>query len=195
VSPLLAAVGLALATFVSTSFDNFTLLLGFFADDEYPRRQVVGGYLVSVVTVVLLAWAGSAAVEMAPTSYLGYLGLIPLGLGVVGLFRMVKGAEKAVARPSAVKGFTPVFLVMLANSGDSLAVFVSVFGDTAESLEIPMLLTAAFAAIVYASLARWLVTRSAIGAHIQRGARVVLPFLLIAIGSYILMNTGTDVVP
>ena len=192
---LVAVVGLSSLTFVSTSFDNFTLLLGFFADDEYPRRQVVGGYLVAVVVVLLGAWTASAAVEQAPSTYLGYLGLIPLTLGLVGLYRLVRFAGPSVpaAEPTATKGFLPVLFVMLANSGDSLSVYVSVFADTAENLEVPILATAAALALAYASIARWLVTRSGLAGPIQRVARAVLPFLLIGIGAYILLDTGTDV--
>ncbi len=193
-SHLLAVVGLAVVSFVSTSFDNFTLLLGFFADDEYPRRQVVGGYLVSVVLVVVAAYALANAVELAPDRYLGLLGVVPLALGVQGAVRLIRhaGPTAPAARQTRGKGFFPVLLVMAANSGDALSVFVSVFADTADRLEIPVLVTTAVMALLYAALARWLVTRSGVAAQIQRVSRVALPFLLIAIGLYILLNTGTD---
>lgn len=195
-SQLLAVAGLAIASFVSTSLDNFTLLLGFFADDEYPRRQVAGGYVVSVVVVLLLAWGASTAVEMVPAGYLGYLGVVPLGLGLVGLYRLLRHAGPvAVAQPQRGKGFFPVLLIMLANSGDSFSVYVSVFADTAERLELPILAAVVMCALLAAAAARWLVTRSSLGQPIQRIARLVLPFLLIAIGAYILLDTGTDALP
>ena len=192
-SQLLAVAGLAVASFASTSLDNFTLLLGFFADEEYPRRQVVGGYVASVSLVLVLAWGASAAVEMAPTAYLGYLGVIPLGLGLVGLYRLVRHAGPvAVAQPQPAKGFFPVLLVMLANSGDSFSVYVSVFADTAERLEVPILAVVVVCALLAAAAARWLVTRSGLAQPIQRIATIALPFLLIAIGTYILIDTTTD---
>jgi cadmium resistance protein CadD (predicted permease) len=193
VNQLLAVIGLALASFVSTSLDNFALMLGFFADDEYPKRQVAGGYVLSVILVLLLAWMASAAVEMVPSAYLGYLGVVPLGLGLVGLYRLLRHAgPAAVAQPQRGKGFFPVLLIMLANSGDSFSVYVSVFADTAERLELPILTVVVTCAFLAAAAARWLVTRSGLGLPIQRIARLVLPFLLIAIGAYILFDTGTD---
>ncbi len=196
-SDLLSVVGLALTGFVATSFDNFMILLGFLGDDEYPRRRVVTGYLTAVVVVVLAAFALAQAVELAPSGYLGYLGLVPLTLGLVGIYRLVRiaGPIAPAARPTRSKGYLPVLFVMLANSGDSLSVFVSVFADTSDAIEIPILVTVVVCALAYAALARWLVTRSAFAGILQRVARVVLPFLLVGIGAYILLNTGTDVVP
>lgn len=196
-TPLLSVLGLALAGFVSTSFDNFMILLGFLGDDEYPRRQVVGGYVASVGIMLVGAFALAQAVEMAPARFLGYLGLVPLSLGLVGLYRLVRfaGPTASAAQPTLGKGFLPVVLVMLANSGDSLSVFVSVFADTSDDLEVPVFLVIGVCALLYAMLARWLVTRSNLAGPLQRGARVVLPFLLIGIGAYILLNTGTDVTP
>ena len=91
-----------------------------------------------------------------------------------------------------VAGFLPVLLVMLANSGDSFSVYVSVFADTAERLEVPIVSVVVVCALLAAASARWLVTRSGLARPIQRIARIVLPFLLIAIGTYILIDTTTD---
>lgn len=193
---VLGVVGLAAVSFVSTSLDNFTILLGFLADDEYPRRQVHAGYLSSVVGVVALAYLAAQAVELMPARLLGYLGLVPLSMGLLGVYRLIRSGGPAAVEATATrgKGFLAVALMMLANSGDSLGVFVSVFADTADGLEIPVVLTFCACGLAYAAVARWLVTRSRLAPPVQRASRVVLPFLLIAVGTYILMNTGTDVV-
>jgi cadmium resistance protein CadD (predicted permease) len=194
VSQQFAIIGLALATWVSTSLDNFLLLVGLLADDGYPRHAVVAGYLVSVLVVLAVSWAGAEAVEILPPASLGYLGVLPFALGAVGLFRLIRrpAATVEVGHPPRATGFLPVLLLMLANSGDTLAVFVPVFGDTAERFELTVVLTASVCAVVYTSLATWLVTRSAVGEPIQRAGRILLPFLLMAIGAYIFLNTGTD---
>ena len=194
---LLSVVGLAGAAFVSTSLDNFAILLGFFGDDEYPRRQVVLGYVSAVVLVVIGAFVAAQAVELAPVRYLGLLGVVPLSLGAVGLVRLVRiaGPVAPAARPTRGKGFMPVLLVMVANSADSFAVYLSVFSDTSDAIEVPIFATVVVLALSTAALARWLVTRSAWAGTLQKIGRVVLPFLLMAIGAYILLNTGTDAAP
>lgn len=190
---VLAVVGVTTASFVSTSFDNFTLLVGFYADRRYATRRVLLGYAASTLAVVLLAHGVATAAETAPPGLLGYLGLIPLTLGLVGLARLASRAPRGeLPAGTTGRGFLAVLGVMLANSGDTLAVFVSLFADTAEGLEGWILATAVASASGYAVLARWLVERSAAAERIQRYSRVVLPLLLIAIGAYILANTATD---
>ena len=195
-SPILTVAGLAAASFVSTSLDNFTLLLGFYGDGRYARGRVLVGYLASTVGVVFLAHLVATAVETAPSHLLGYLGVIPLGLGLVGVFRLVRPGAGVEESPDVeARGFLAVLAVMLANSGDTLAVFVSLLADTAEGLEVWVLLTATLMAAAYALVARRLVERSGAAALLRRYTRVLLPFLLIWIGVHILGNTATDVVP
>ena len=193
---ILTVVGLSAASFVSTSLDNFTLLLGFYGDERYARGRVLFGYLASTAGMVLLAHAVAAAVETAPSHLLGYLGVIPLGLGLIGVYRLLRPGPSSERPPRVeARGFLAVLAVMMANSGDTLAVFVSLFADTAEGLEVWVLLTAAGMAAAYALVARRLVERSAAADLLRRYTRVLLPFLLIGIGVHILSNTPTDVMP
>lgn len=194
---ILAVIGVAAASFVSTSFDNFTLLVGFYADGRYARTKVLFGYAASTLGMVFLAHGAATAVEVAPAAFLSYLGLVPLGLGLVGVVRLFRGGstDTGSSTESAPRGFLAVLGVMLANSGDTLVVFVSVFADTAEGLERWVVGTAVAIAIGYAVLAQWLVERSRAADRLQRYTRVILPFLLVGIGAYILANTPTDGVP
>jgi cadmium resistance protein CadD (predicted permease) len=193
----IAVAGLTVGSFVATSFDNFTLLLGFFSDPRYSRRRVLLGYVASTLGMVVLAYAFSAAVELAPAGVLGLLGIVPLAFGLQGLYRLWRPASSGGEEDGDVareRGFVAVLLVMLANSGDTFGVFVSLFADTAEGLEVWILVSGVGMAAAYAVLARWLVSHEGVAEAIRKIARVVLPFLLIAIGLYILADTGTDVV-
>jgi cadmium resistance protein CadD (predicted permease) len=194
--PILVVVGVTAASFVSTSFDNFLLLLGFYADGRYAKGRVLLGYVGSSLGIVLLAHGAATVAETAPAHLLGYLGLIPLTLGLVGLVRLASGTTGEAEAPEVVaRGILPVSGIMLANSGDTLAVFTSLFADTAEGLEIWVLATTVASAAAYAVLARWLVARAGVVRGLKRYSRVALPFLLVGIGVYILANTGTDAIP
>jgi cadmium resistance protein CadD (predicted permease) len=206
---LAAATGAAAVAFVATSLDNLILLVGFFAEESYPRRKVVAGYVAAVLVVGLVAFGVSAAAHRAPHEFLGYLGIIPIGLGVhhavalVSARRTAGGGgsgeglarpEKSVAPHSATRGVAvSVALVMLAAGGDSLATFMALFADTRADLAIPVLLAIGGTALIWSGLAAWLVSHPRIVRIVRRFGPYFLPILLIAIGLFILADTPSDV--
>lgn len=191
----LTVVGVATATFLATSLDNFALLLGFFADRRRSRVRVGLGFLAATAVVMALAHGAATVAELGPPRLLGYLGLLPLGLGLWGLFRLRRAPAPDEDVGAARGGFLAVLGVMLASSGDTLGVFASLLADTAEGLEAWIIATALALAAAYSGVASWLVAREGVASRVQGVARIVLPFLLIAVGLYILGDTRTDAVP
>jgi cadmium resistance protein CadD (predicted permease) len=193
---LLTVVALTGVTFVGTSFDNLLLLIGFLGHGDVQRRNVVLGYAGAVLLMVAAVFSLSSAAHFAPQRYIGYLGLIPIGLGLLHLWGLVRGREaepRRAATPQATTGALSVGLVMLANSGDTFAALVTLFADTQSALILPM--TATLLAMVFAwgAVAEWLVSHPSLAGAVRIIARYALPFLLIAIGLYILSDSGTDV--
>ena len=193
---LLAVVAVTVVAFAATSLDNLGLLIGLYADETFRPRDVLVGYMTAAISVTALAYGVSTGVELAPIKYLGYLGFVPITLGLyrVGTLLRSSTSRSASSLQRVRRGVVPVLLLMLAQSGDSFAVFVAVFADTRERLEIPILLTVAACVALICASAYWLAKHSALAGPIQRGMRWALPVLLIAIGIFILANTPTDVV-
>jgi cadmium resistance protein CadD (predicted permease) len=139
----------------------------------------------------------SEIADQAPGRYLGLLGLIPIGIGLYALAKLVRRREETLrSRPKivAAKGALSVGAVMLASSGDTFAAIFTLFADTADSYTIPMLATVTTAALAWCGIASWLLSHPPIEQTLSRAARYVLPFLLIGIGIYVLLDSGTDVV-
>ncbi len=195
-SDLLTVAAVTTAAFAATSLDNLGLLIGLYADDSFRPRDVLVGYMAAAFTVTAAAYGVSTGVELAPLRYMGYLGFVPIALGLHragGLLRdPSSGSDSSPHRVR--RGVAPVFLLMLAQSIDTFAVFVAVFADTQEHLEIPILMTVAACVAILCASAYWLARHSAFAGALQRGMRWVLPVLLIAIGVFILADTPTDVV-
>lgn len=191
-------VGLAGASFISTSFDNFTLLLAFLSNETYRHRAVMTGYVASSLVMVMLAFGAAEAVEFAPAGYVRYLGLVPLTLGLVGVYRLIRPPTADTGHPTVSRrggGFVPVLIVMLANSADTFSVFVSLLADTREGLEVYALLTVPVLALLWSAFAVWLLGKERIARRVRRVASFVLPFVLVLIGWYIFSNSPTDLIP
>jgi len=197
VQELLAVIAITAATFVATSFDNLVLLVGFLSDPEYRRESVAVGYVASATIVTGLAWGLSEVADEIPAQFLGFLGLIPIAIGLWELVRLMRRREAVDgSRPGnvAAKGILSVGSVMMASSGDTFAVLLALLADTANAYTIPMLATVALSALALYGFAVWLRSHPLLERPLSRIARYVLPFLLIGIGLYILANSGTDVV-
>ena len=94
----------------------------------------------------------------------------------------------APGRGAAATAFT----LTLSNSGDSIALFLPLMAETErESL---MLLVALYLLLVlaWAGLARRVVTRAGLVDALSRHSRWLLPVVMIAVGSYVLLDTTTD---
>ncbi len=112
----------------------------------------------------------------------------------VGLIRRKESAAHDKPQGVAGKGALSVGSVMLASSGDTFSALIAVFADTADRYTVPMLATVALAALCWCGLAAWLRSHPVLERPLSNLARYVIPFLLIGIGIYILMDSGTDVV-
>jgi cadmium resistance protein CadD (predicted permease) len=85
-----------------------------------------------------------------------------------------------------------VFALMLANSGDSFTVLTSLMAESRDALVVVIVTTALTMTTLWALLARWVVGHPALAPILWRLDRYGVPFLLVAIGLYILLDTPTD---
>lgn len=191
---LLAAIALSGAGFLSTSLDNLFLLVGFYTSPGYRIKDAALGYVAAIGLVVAVAYGLGNAADLAPAAYLGYLGIVPIAIGIKQLFVLIRERGNGPERgeTASAGSFVSVLLVMLANSGDSLTVYLAIFADTKDGLEPVVLATALACALAVSGFAVWLVGRPGVTDFFRKVGKYVLPFLLIAVGLYVLTNTPTD---
>ncbi len=190
---VLATTAVAIAAFVSTNVDNLFILIGFLSAPGQRAWAVFTGFVAAFIAILLLGFAASIGADFAPGRYASMLGVIPIAFGMFGLVGLLRGAapEGAVAPPTAT-GTIAVAGVTLANGSDSLAVFVSLLAETDDPFSYLVVGVAGLLALVWCGLAHWMVRHDTLGALLERVAPRILPFVLIAVGVYILLDTNTD---
>jgi cadmium resistance protein CadD (predicted permease) len=191
-NPSVQIIAIAALAFVSTSIDNLAVLIAFFAARDLRPRRVVLGYLCATWFVAGAAWAGSKLVEFVPVLNLGFLGVIPLGLGIQRAWGLRRSAPDIVAPTPTAGGAVAVALVTLAQNADNFAVFLALFADSANSLHGAVLASLATCAAFWCAFAFGLAQHSPLAGTFRRAMRFALPFLLITVGAYILSETATD---
>jgi cadmium resistance protein CadD (predicted permease) len=197
IMPLVAVFVLVSSGFVATNLDNLLLLVLLQTSTE-RQLPVLSGFLAASAAVLALASIGLLLGEVLNPALVGYLGAVPLMLGCYGLWRRRLADASSVAAPvgrsgqSAAAAFSSSLLLMLSNSGDSLAIFLPLLADTSIHL-FPVVFFVWFLLVfLWAWLAYRIAGNRSLAAMLERQGSRWLPWVMIGIGSYILLDTVTD---
>ncbi|HWO12604.1 MAG TPA: cadmium resistance transporter [Polyangiaceae bacterium] len=191
---LLAALGVGAVVFASTNVDDMLLLAAFFAEPAFSRRQVVAGQFLGMSALVAVSAACALLAFAVPPGWVGLLGLVPLGLGVVGLIRRFAAgeaeAESHAERPRSGQSRTlAVAGVTIANGGDNLGVYIPLFSSDMRRLVVYVAVFASMTA-AWCVAGYYLVENPLFGKRFAHYGRLALPFVLIALGCWILRDAA-----
>lgn len=192
--------------FVSTNVDDIFLTMAFFADPRLDARAVVAGKYVGIAVLVAASAAAAACALAVPHEWIALLGVVPLGLGLHRLWTAWQrgagpggtsaddGDEAVRATGSFLAQAGSVAAVTAANGGDNLGVYIPVF---AQQLGMVPVYAAIFAVMtaVWCVVGRALVTHRLVAVTMRRLAGVVLPYVLIGLGIWILKDAISLVSP
>lgn len=198
---MLETVFVGIMLFASTNIDDIFLTMAFFADPRLAPGSVIIGKCVGIAAIVAASAAAAACALTVPHEWIALLGLAPLGLGLHRLWSAwrapaqmpaAEGKEPGDAAPDTPGGsFIPqaisVAAITAANGGDNLGVYIPVF---AQDLGVVPVYTAIFAVMtgLWCVVGRALVSHRLVAATMRRLATVLLPYVLIGLGLWILSD-------
>ena len=141
---------------------------------------------------------GALGADLLPESFIPYLGLVPLLLGIRAAWRVWRerhntGADSHDIAPTRRRG-APAALavagVTFANGGDNIGVYVPVFTTTDPAGLITY--CAVFLVMVgaWCALGLFFATRPVVANALSRWGHILLPVVLIGIGLLILIQGG-----
>lgn len=189
--------GIAVVLFASTNVDDIFVLLGFFADPKFRAPQIVVGQYFGIAALYGASVLASLISLVVPAAYVGLLGLAPILLGLKKIWDLRAGAttdsdpeghEKASAGHSNI---VAIAAVTIANGGDNISIYTPLFA-TRTIYEIAIIgIVFAVMTAVWLGMAHFLTNHRTIGAPIRRYGHRVVPFVLVALGVFILYEAGT----
>ena len=195
----LTAIALIAGTFAATNVDNLALLVAWLVEGRGNLRRVRMGYglgMLVVLVVCMLFGLGSASI---PDQWIGYLGILPISLGLRGLYLLVRDRNAATlddginagnaAHPLSIAG------TQLANGSDTALVFGPLIADSEFGLDVAMIAGFIVMSALWFRLARFLESRASKIRVLERYGHWIAPIVLIVVGLYILDNTQTDIIP
>ncbi len=178
---------------VLTNLDNLAALVALMMVSG-PHRTVTG-FLLAQILIIAAALLLALGVDDVVPHWAGYLGVIPLGLGLVGAIRQFRRTETEEAPKISSGASTLVtMLLFISLSMDTFAVLAPLLADSAPSYRIAGVTGALVAAITLTMLGL-MGARSPImtGGFAQKLEKLV-PYVMICAGIYILSNSWTDAI-
>lgn len=187
----LGLITLGLVVFVSTNIDDIFVLMMFFSDQSYTSRQVILGQYIGIGLLVGLSVLGALVALVVPPTLIGLMGFLPIAIGLKKLFDL-QGSDsqedESPRQPQRMDAlqFLAVTAVTFSNGGDNIGIYVPLFANSTALEMVVLIVIFMLMVAVWCGIAFYLVRHSVMKYHIRRIGRVLLPFVLIGLGVYIL---------
>lgn len=193
---ILGLVAIGVVAFVATNIDDIFVLMMFFSSLTFPVRQVVLGQYVGIGLLIAISALGSLIALVVPTYIIGLMGMIPIAIGIrklVEIREKDKSPSRQVVQDKKNKSslsFLSVAAVTFSNGGDNIGVYVPLFSKYNSVSQITTL-TVVFIAMtaVWCIASYYFVNHPLVASRIRHVGNIVLPFVLIGLGTYILSES------
>ena len=208
-SQFMSALLAGVTAFVATNLDDLVILLLFFAQTNaaFRPKQIVAGQYLGFGALILASLPGFFGGLMVPKTWIGLLGLMPIAIGLYQLTH--PEAEDHVQTISndfsqckiklpilaALELLAPqtyqVAAVTIANGGDNIGIYVPLFA-TSNAASLGVILSVFFGMVgVWCYVSYQLARHPIVARGLTRYGSAIVPFVLIGLGIFILIDSGT----
>ena len=191
---LLKTIFAAIGAFAVTNVDDFVLLTILFIDSQtrggMRRWNIIAGQYLGFIILLVISGVGAVGLVVIRTEWVGWLGLLPLVIGVYRLIKVARYGAEYVERPAGLNGVLSVAAATAANGGDNLALYVLIFHtqapfDTTITVAVFLLLLA-----IWCAGASLVGTRAKVISVLVHVGEWLVPGVYFIIGSIILVRSG-----
>ena len=192
---MLATIASAIGMFAATNIDDIVILTVLFLASSRggPRPwQIVLGQYLGFATLVAISVVAALGLTIIPDEWVGFLGLIPLLIGVIGLVRGLRDRDDSEPDESAMKnlGLLGIAGITIANGADNISLYTPVFrtispADTAITIVVFLALVS-----VWCLFGKLIGTHKAVTETLERIEHWLVPTVFIGLGLFILIESG-----
>lgn len=198
--------------FAATNIDDIVILMIFFAQVNTTLRphHIITGQYLGFVALILASLPGFLGGLLVPSEWIGLLGILPIIIGISQLLNRDKpdtdvqtiscqpnvSTSKRSALLNPITLLAPqtynVAVVTLANGGDNIGIYVPLFA----SCDLPTLVTTL--GVFFVLVGVWcyvsyrLTQFPMIARVLTRYSDAIVPFILIGLGIFILLDSKTS---
>lgn len=196
-----STLGEACLTFIITNIDDAFVLVTFFAEaatsSNLTPLKIALGQFLGFTVIMAVSLIGFAAAVGLPSEPIGFLGLLPLLLGIWRFFGLLfpKTADDADEQPSEsvsianAKSILKVALITIMNGGDNIGTYIPLFSQ-AKGAEIAVYTVVYYVLLgVLLLIAFFIMKQKHILRIAEKYAQFLIPFLYIGLGIYITVKS------
>jgi len=206
---LARAIIAGLTSFTATNIDDLVVLMFFFAqvNSTFRIRHIIVGQYLGFTAIIIASLLGFFGGLIVPRAWIGLLGLVPIIIGIAKLLKLNKADEDVqtvseqlnqanVSRISTLSALLSpqtlnVAAVTFANGGDNIGIYVPLFASS-DLPSLAVILSVFFLMVgVWSCLAYLLTRHPQILRILTRYGHAIVPFVLIGLGIYILIESGS----
>jgi cadmium resistance transport/sequestration family protein len=193
-----------ITAFAATNIDDIVILMLFFAssDPHFRPRHIVAGQYLGFMGLVLASLPGFFGGMMIPDLWLGWLGLVPIGIGVHQILnkKTEEDTIQLVTNPSETSSSrvnllgAPTFQVAaitFANGGDNIGIYVPLFARSNLASLSVILAVFALGVALWCWIASRLTRHPLVAKTLTKYSHQLVPFVLIGLGIFIFIDSGT----
>lgn len=194
-------------SFIVTNLDDLLILILFFSKNKKKSQvySIVIGQYIGFTMIILASLPGFVGGLIIPKEWIGFLGLVPLIIGIKSLFDQPDNNPNIqLTEPIFNTTFwiidirrylnsTVLYVasITLANGGDNIGIYLSLFSQR-NLLDLTIILIIFYCLVaLWCCLAYWLVKHPIIAKLLIKYGSVITPFVLIILGIFIFIDSGT----
>ncbi|KAF3132497.1 hypothetical protein TWF703_007293 [Orbilia oligospora] len=187
-------------TFAITNIDDLFVLATFFTESSVnknltPLKIAIGQY-VGFSVIIVISMIGFAVAQAIPSEPIGFLGLLPILLGVWKLLGLIftsnleeEEEQTENVKTAGMKCILKVASITVMNGGDNIGTYVPLFSQ-AEGAEIAVYVVTYYILLgIWCLIAFLIIKQRHILLVAQKYAGVVVPLLYVGLGIFIVIKS------
>jgi cadmium resistance transport/sequestration family protein len=185
-----ATLATAMLTFAATNIDDIFVLALFFSQSSrgFRTAHIVAGQYLGFSALVAISLVGFFGGKLLPQTWVGLLGFVPI---LIGIRRWLHRHDPPVnVKADATAATTAVAGVTFANGADNIGVYTPLFASSDATGLTLTLLTFYVLLAIWCFLGRVIALHPVVGRVLSRYGHIVVPFVFVGLGIYILVESG-----
>ena len=182
--------------FMSTNIDDIFILILFYGNKKFKDLEILTGQFLGILTLITISLIGSLVGLFIDQAYVGLLGLVPIYLGVRGIWRLLSSELESdqandLSRNESRSNVLTVAGVTVANGGDNIGIYIQLFATLTWTHKLSMVTVFLVMTFLWCMIAKYLTKHPYISKSVDKYGHLITPFVLVLLGLYILYQSKT----